>query len=163
MVLLAMLGVALTSSASSAAETYWISLVPVYGIICIGIAFVRFRYEANTRRPAVIRQVLHWLGIGLALGLDFYVRKSGVETATAAGMNALLLLALGCFLAGIHLEWLFAVVGVVLGLALVLVSKSDQYLWLIFVIGGVAAAAMLFLAWRLNAPSQAAPNASAGR
>ncbi len=97
--------------------------------------------------------MLHWLGIGVALGLDFLVRRSGEETGVAAGLNALLVLALGCYLAGVHLEWMFAVVGALLTLTLVIVAKADQYLWLIFVAGGITIAAMLVVRWMLHKSS----------
>jgi hypothetical protein len=150
MVLLALLGVGLTTTSSAAASTYWISLVPIYGLLCVSLAWVRARNDPGVRRPVVIRQVFHWLGIGVAVGLDFYIRGTGVETSTAAGMNALLLLALGCYLAGVHLEWLFVLVGILLTLALLVVAKADQYLWLIFVVGGLAVAAMLTLGYFLG-------------
>jgi hypothetical protein len=95
----------------------------------------------------VWRQLLHWLGIAVALAIDFYIRGSGEESGMGAGLNALLLLAVGCYLAGVHLEWLFGVVGIVLTLLLVLVTKTDQYLWLIFVVGGVAVVGLLALNW----------------
>jgi hypothetical protein len=169
MVLLALLGIGLTTTSSAAASTYWISLVPIYGLLCVSLAWARARYDVGVRRPAVIRQVFHWLGIGLAVGLDFYIRGTGVETESAAGMNALLLLALGCYLAGVHFEWLFVLVGILLTLALLVVVKADQYVWLIFVVGGLAVAAMLAFGWLLGkarAPSHAAlksaPSAPAG-
>jgi hypothetical protein len=147
MVLLALVGVGLTTANSSFAVTYWVSLVPVYGTLCVGTAWLRAGVEGRRRRVAVIRQGMHWLAIALALGLVFFIRGTGEETAAAAGMNALLVLAMGCFLAGIHLEWLFAVVGAFLSLTLVVVAKADQYLWLIFVVGGLATAALLLMRW----------------
>jgi hypothetical protein len=147
MVLLALVGVGLTTTSSSFAATYWICLVPVYGLLCIGTALLRVGAGGHLQRNVVIRQTLHWVGIAIALGLDFYVRGSGEETGVATGLNALLVLALGCYLAGVHLEWLFAVVGVLLTLALVIVAKADQYLWLIFVVGGLTVAVMIALHW----------------
>jgi hypothetical protein len=91
----------------------------------------------------IFQQIFHWVGIAAALGLDFVIRGTGEETATAAGLNALLLLALGCYLAGIHLERLFVVVGVLLTLTLIIVAKADQYVWLVFVVGGIAIVAMI--------------------
>jgi hypothetical protein len=144
MVLLALLGVGLTTSSSSAAPVYWVSLVPVFGGLCIGTAWSRAQH-GGFDRPMVVRQLFHWLGIGAALCLDFYIRGTGEESGTGAGLNALLLLALGCYLAGVHLDWLFAAVGVLLTLALVILTKADQYLWLIFVVGGVSVVAMIVL------------------
>jgi general stress protein CsbA len=91
----------------------------------------------------VVKQLLHWLAIAVALGVDFYIRGSGQETGMASGFNAALLLALGCFLAGIHLEWIFSFVGVLLVLVLVAVVKADQYLWLIVIIAVACVAGML--------------------
>jgi hypothetical protein len=148
MVLLALLGVGLTTTNSSVAPTYWISLVPLYGALCVFTAWRR--HDKQLERREVIRQVLHWVGIGVALALDFFIRGTGVETGVAAGLNAVLLLALGCFLAGIHLDWLFVLVGLLLGASLVVVAKADQYLWLMFVVGGLAIAAMVLYGWVLG-------------
>jgi hypothetical protein len=96
MVVLALLGVAFTNARYDFAQTYWVCLVPVFGLLCVGTAWARTRHEGGLRMHAVIRQVLHWLGIGIALWLDFLIRSTGEETAQAAGLNAVLLLALGC-------------------------------------------------------------------
>jgi hypothetical protein len=150
MVLLALLGVAFTNGRYDFARAYWIALVPVFGLLCVGTAYARTRHEGGLRMHAVIRQVLHWVGIGIALWLDFIIRSTGEETAQAAGLNAVLLLALGCFLAGVHLDWLFAVVGVLIVLALILVAKAEQYLWVIFVVGGLVIALLAALWWQFR-------------
>src|SRR5882724_8810163 len=43
MVMLALLGVGLTTTSSGAAPAYWISLVPIYGLLCISTAWARSR------------------------------------------------------------------------------------------------------------------------
>jgi hypothetical protein len=144
MLLLALVGVGLTTANAEAARTYWITLVPVYGVLSIAAALARARNQKGYH-PAVVRQLFHWAAIGTALALDFQIRRAGQETGTAAGLNALLLLALGCFLAGVHLEWPFALVGALLTLALICVDQAQQYLWLIFVAGGLAIVAILVL------------------
>jgi hypothetical protein len=141
MVLLALVGVGLSNAEPRVVETYWICLVPVYGLLCVATAWRKAGKVYGGR--AILTQFLHWLGIALALGVDYWVRGSSVETGTAAGLNAMLLLALGCYLAGIHLEPLFAVVGVILSLIVVVVAKFDQYMWLIFVVGAIAVAGMI--------------------
>jgi hypothetical protein len=148
--LLALLGVALSSASNSAAPVYWVSLVPIYGVLCMTIAWTRARRDGRPVRPELVRQLLHWLGIGVALALDYVVRGSQVETGKAAGLNALLLLALGCYLAGVHLEWIFALVGVLLTVALIIVTKAEEYIWLTFVVGGLAVAAMFAVQWFLG-------------
>lgn len=160
MVLLALLGVALTTTGRSAAPPYWISLAPIFGVLCAGTAWARHRRAAGLRREEVVRQSLHWLGVAVALALDFVVRDTGEETGHAAGLNAMLLLALGCFLAGVHLDWHFIVVGVLLCLALLVVAKAEQYVWLIFVVGILAVAGLFAARWvllRTRQPARSAP------
>ena len=148
MVVLALLGVGLTTTYRSAALRYWMTLVPVYGLLCVATAWIRSRQDVRLGFGDVMRQVVHWLGIGAAVALDFYVNSAGEQTRSASGLNALLLLAVGCFLAGVHLQWFFALVGVLLALVLICLVKVDQYLWLIFLVGVLVAAA-LFVSTRL--------------
>ena len=144
MVVLALVGVGLTTADRAVAATYWMALVPVYGLLCIGVAWFRStRGEGGS--GLVVRQVVHWLAIAAAVWLDFFIRRSGEETGVAAGFTALLLLALGCFLAGVHFEWLFAVVGLLLTATLLAVVRADQYLWPVAIVGVVAAAIMIWV------------------
>jgi len=149
MVLLALIGVALTSNNSSAASAYWVSLVPIYGMLCVATAWARARVGERFNRALVARQVFHWLGVAVALVLDFVIRGTGQETSNVAGLNALLLLALGSYLAGIHLDWFFVPVGVLLCLAAILVSKAEQYLWLTLIACVLGFAALFVVRWLL--------------
>ncbi len=153
MVVLALVGVALTTSKNEWASPFWIALVPIYGLLCVATAWDRARRDPAFLKPGIVRQVFHWLGIGFALWLGFFIRRAGEETVTALSDNALLLLALGCFLAGVHLEWLFAVVGLLLMLTMVIVVEGEQYVWLIFVIGAAIIVA-LFVTRRIIARSR---------
>jgi hypothetical protein len=147
MALLALVGTAVTLANASWARTYWLILVPIYGALCV--------YEAWRRTgefgSMVIRQALHWLSVAAAMILDFvYLHGAGEQTAAATGLSSLLILALGCVLAGIHLEWLFALVGLLLALILILVSLAQQYLTVAFLLAGLAALgfAVYWVMWR---------------
>jgi hypothetical protein len=151
MVVLAVVGVGLTTTNRRIAPTYWICLVPVYGVLCVGVAWNR-KKRGEGSIALVRQQIVHWLAVAGAVGLDFFVRNTGEETGVAAGFNALLLLALGCFLAGVHLQWLFTLVGALLAATLVLVVKADQYLWLI-VIAAVFAVVVMYWIMRSHSRS----------
>jgi hypothetical protein len=125
-------------------------LVPIYAVLCIGTAWARAWSDKNSRRIEVIRQLLHWLGIGVALAVEHLIRGTGEETTTAAGLNALLLLGLGCYLAGVHLEWIFAIVGILLTVILIVIAKAEQYEWILFVVGGIAVAAIIGIWWLIH-------------
>src|SRR5262245_35841648 len=93
MVLLAVVGVGLTTTDRAFAATYWMALVPVYGLLCVAVAWVRAN-RGEGGPGVVVRQVMHWLAIAAAVWLDFFIRRAGEETGVAAGFTALLLLAL---------------------------------------------------------------------
>jgi len=149
MVALALVGVGLSTSSREMAPKYWLTLVPVYGVLCTGFAWYRAK-EGESTLGGVVRQGFHWLFIAGAVALDFYMQRAGEESGTVAGQTALLVLALGCLLAGVHFEWLFAFVGILLLATLVLVVKADQYLWLIFIFGGLFLVGALWLMRWMN-------------
>lgn len=162
MVLLALGGVGLSTTNPEAARTYWICLVPVYGALCVATAWARTHPADGYRWPLVVRQALHWLAIALALTMDFVVRGAGQETGVAAGLNALLLLAVGCLLAGVHFEWLFSMVGLLLMATLIVVAKANEYLWLIFLVGGIVIVILLLaMRWLGKAQESTGPARSA--
>jgi hypothetical protein len=107
-----------------------------------------------------MRQILHWLSVAAAMALDFaFLHGTGEQTATATGLSSLLILALGCVLAGIHLEWLFALVGLLLAVILIVVSLAQQYLTIAFLVAGLAA--LIFAAyWVMRRRVPGGPSAS---
>ena len=149
MIVLALFGVGLAAAKPLLARNYWVSLVPVYGLLCTAEAWRRSRRSGER---LVLRQILHWLGIAGAVALDFYIRGTGIETQVSSGLDALLLLALGCYLAGVHLDWTFIGVGLLLTLTLVIVAKATQHLWLLLVFG-VLVIAVGFAARRFWGPA----------
>jgi hypothetical protein len=140
MMVLALIGAGVTLANVSWAEKYWLTLVPIFGLICIAAAWAQTR----TLDRAVIRQVLHWLAVALTIAVDFSIfRRTGQQTSIATGLNSLLILALGCLLAGIHLEWMFALVGLLLLAIAVMVSVAQEYMALVVLIGAVLIVAVL--------------------
>jgi hypothetical protein len=144
MVLLAMVGAAVTLADAAWARTYWLTLVPIFGVMCTIAAWD----DTRALDRMVVRQILHWLSVGLAIILDFnFLQGRGEQTAAATGLSSLLILALGCLLAGIHLDWLFAVVGLLLLLMVVLVSIAQEYLALVFLAGVLVIGFLLGAQW----------------
>ena len=145
MALLALIGTGVTLADAAWARSYWLALVPIYGVLCVYAAWHRTGQFSGT----VLRQILHWLSVAAAIALDFTLLRRGEQAATGIGLSSLLILALGCLLAGIHLEWLFALVGLLLLAIFAIVSFAQQYVTLAFLIA--AAAALLLAAfWALK-------------
>src|SRR5262245_25669416 len=141
MAFLALVGTAVTIADAAWARTYWLSLVPIYGVLCVFAAWYRTGQFTGT----VIRQILHWLSVAIVIALDFALLPYGEQAAGGAGLSSLLILALGCLLAGIHLEWLFALVGLLLLAIFAVVGVAHQYVTIAFLVA--AAAALIFAAY----------------
>jgi hypothetical protein len=145
MAVLALIGTAVTIADVAWARGYWLTLVPIYGALCVLAAW----YHTGHFTGSVMRQILHWLSVAVAIALDFALLRRGEQAATGAGLSSLLILALGCLLAGIHLEWLFAVVGLLLLAIFTVVSVANQYLTIVF-LAAAAAALVLAAYWALK-------------
>ena len=65
-----------------------------------------------------------------ALWLMVLLANAGRIANPDEGLVSLILLALATFLAGVHTDWRFAVVGAVLGGIAVLAVLVEQYLWI---------------------------------
>jgi hypothetical protein len=140
MIVLALIGAGATLANVSWAEQYWLWLVPVFGVICTITAWMRTR----TLDWTVLRQVLHWLAVGVTIAIDFsFFRRTGEQTSITTSLNSLLLLALGCLLAGIHFEWSFALVGVLLLATAFTVAVAQEYMALVMLLGALLIVAVL--------------------
>jgi hypothetical protein len=145
MALLALIGTGITIADATWARTYWFTLVPIYGALCIGMAW----YRTGQFAGSVVRQLLHWLSVAVAIAFDYLLLRRGEQAAVGTGLSSLLILALGCMLAGIHLEWLFALVGLLLLGIFTVVSIAQEYVTLAFLVAGVAAL-VLVAYWALT-------------
>jgi hypothetical protein len=142
MALLALVGTGITLADAAWARSYWLALMPVYGVLCVLTAWYRTGQFSGT----VVRQILHWLSVAVAIALDYaFLGRTGALAGPGAGLSSLLILALGCLLAGIHLEWLFALVGLLLLGIFAVVASAHQYVTAAFVIA--AGAALLLAAY----------------
>ena len=140
MIALALLGAAITVADATWASRYWLLLVPIYGLISIVTAWRRHGASSN----AFGRQILHWICVAVAIAIDFaYLQASGQQTSTGTGLSSLLILALGCLLAGIHMDWLFALVGLLLLVTVFVVAVAQEYTMLIFAVGLIVAIIVL--------------------
>lgn len=144
---LALAGVAQTSIGQPAMTPYWITLAPIYGIICVALRWREIKgREAHWR--LVRMQVLHWIAVMLAMYLVLMASVERIMNSPASALTVLTVLALGTFTAGIHAEaWRITLVGLVLGLAVPAIAwlETSTVLLLIVVVLLTAVAVMIFV------------------
>jgi hypothetical protein len=141
--ILALFGVAYTSMSGRPLYGYWEFLAIVIGLACIGIGWRQTRDKA-ARRQLLITQSLHWLAFLIAMSILLLPSVNTFLNGPATGLALMLLLALGTFVAGVHVSWEIAVLGIILALtvpAMAWLKQSALLLVLIgLVIGGFAIA-----------------------
>jgi hypothetical protein len=140
LVLLVMVGLFLSNFAVNKALGYWELMFPVFGVACVwhelagGAAYVKPLWRV------LLRQFFHWMFPIVVVRVLFLQHARGEMSADSVALVVLVLLALTCFLAGIHFDNSFVWVSLVLVAAAIVGTEVETYLWLIAVLGAVALA-----------------------
>jgi len=139
MCVLIMFGLFLANYSIQRADWYWSAMFPVFGLFCLGHQLI----AGDTGRPlwtVILKQALHWLGPIVAVRIIFLQLARGQMDADAVALMILLILAVTCFLAGVHFDHSFVWVSAFLILVALMGTEIESYLWLIVIIGLVAVA-----------------------
>lgn len=124
------LGIGVSNYSADRGLWYWLLMVPVFGLTSLFVSWRAARSRGQSPGRVALTQVLHWLGLAAALWLMVLLANAGRIANPDEGLVSLILLALATFLAGVHTDWRFAVVGAVLGGIAVLAVLVEQYLWI---------------------------------
>ena len=140
---LTLFGVAYASFSRQSMVGYWEFLAPVIGLLCVVIGWPHAR-DTTERWRLVWTQALHWLAFLVAMNLLLLSGVASLLSPDATGLTILTLLALGTFVAGVHIQaWQICVLGMIMGLgvpAIAWIERSALLLLLaavaVVVIGG---------------------------
>jgi len=141
---LAMLGVAYTSMTGRPLYGYWEFLGLAIGVACIVIGW-RKTEDKRARRQIVVTQCLHWTAFLIAMNILLLPSVNTFLNGPATGLALMLLLALGTFVAGVHVVSAeIAILGVVLALTVPAIAWLKQAALLLalggLVVGGLVVA-----------------------
>jgi hypothetical protein len=143
--ILTLVGVAYASFSRQSMVGYWEFLAPVIGLLCIILGWPHAPDQA-ARWRLVWTQALHWLAFLVAMNLLLLSGVASLLSPDATGLTILTLLALGTFVAGVHIEaWQICVLGMVMGLgvpAIAWIERSALLLLLAVVALAVVGAAL---------------------
>ncbi len=138
---LAILGVAYTSIAHRPLYGYWEFLALAIGGACVAIGW-RKADDKQARIDVVRTQALHWGAFLVAMNIVLWPSVNTFLNAPATGLALMLLLALGTFVAGIHVSVEIAFLGVAMAItvpAIAWFKQSALFLVLAAIaIGGIA-------------------------
>jgi len=132
-VMLSAFGIGVTDFSPERGFWYWLAMVPIFGFVSLFAALLRPRRAGETTSAILLRQILHWVALLLAIYLIFLLVRAGRMTNESAGLVALLSLALTAFLGGVHGDWRFCVVGLLLGGIVAGATFVEEFLWMLLI------------------------------
>jgi hypothetical protein len=134
--ILTLFGVAYASFSRQSMVGYWEFLAPVIGLLCVVIGWPHAPDKA-ARFRLIWTQALHWLAFLAAMNLLLLSGVATLLSPDAIGLTILTLLALGTFVAGVHIQaWQICSLGVVMALgvpAIAWIERSALLLLLVVV------------------------------
>ncbi len=148
LIALSTIGIGITNFWPVESFWFWAAMVPVFGLTSIYLGWSKARQRGEGVARIIRIQVLHWIGLLAALILIYYLFKpTGRIDYNQLALITLLALALTTFLAGVHFDWRFMVVGVILGFAVAGAAFLEQFIWVI-IIPVVAAIGLIVFWWQ---------------
>jgi hypothetical protein len=146
MLVLALVGMSLTMSLEKGGWEFWVFLLAFYGGVSVFWGWRRAKQKQEPAWKMVRAQVFHWSSVLLIYAILVLFERTEIINREAASNVALLVLALACLLAGVHFDWTFLLVGVVLAIMAVSIGYLEQYVvWIIMLLVMITAGGIYFL------------------
>ena len=131
LVVLSGIGVAVNDYSPKSALRYWLWMAPTFGVVSVVAAWWRAVRRSDSVVGAVQRQVLHWAAVVGAVYLIYLLQSTGRMANEAAGLAALIVIALSAFLAGVHTDWRLMILGGALAATAVGFAVLEQIIWIV--------------------------------
>lgn len=156
---LTLLGVAYTSISHQPLVGYWEFLALAMGVVCIGTGWLHSQSK-EVRFRMLWTQALHWLAFLVAMNIVVLSDVQRLLTAPGTGLALLMLLALGTFVAGIHVSWQICILGIIMALAVPAIAWLTSYaLFLTLTVAALVGIGVTFF-WRHSDAPASKPHAS---
>lgn len=115
MIILAFVGLIVTELHQDGAWHYWRSLCLIFAALTIGMNFFLRRKEAHDFYGTLWHEILHWLGLLLAVTVVSIMVEVGIAGRFTSSITVVLLLALSTYLAGVYTDGTLLFVGLIIG------------------------------------------------
>jgi hypothetical protein len=120
-----MIGVAYTSASRQPLIIYWEVLALTVFAVCVFTGW-RHKQGREARMRMLWTQALHWAAFLVAMNIVLLPGVQRVLTSSATGLTLLMLLALGTFVAGVHLSLRICLLGLTMALAVPAIAWLKQ-------------------------------------
>lgn len=126
LLVLAIGGSAVSQAEEAGGRYYWSVLVLVYAAASIGRSWFQAKGQGGPVWDMIRTQVFHWFGTLVAIQIVLFFESDGITDRAPAAVFSLLLLALSTFLAGVHFNWTFLLLGCILAATAIGLGIADQ-------------------------------------
>jgi len=112
-------------------KSYWFYsriMATVYAMMSLWLFWYLHRGEHKIHTSTIWHQMLHWLGLLLAIYIISIFVDTGVIGSAQAGLVTLVLLALTIFLAGVYTDTAFMLIGITLAIFAAGAAMIQAYL-----------------------------------
>lgn len=144
-------GIFITDLAPNFAWRYWCTMVPIFALLCIWLSW-RVSRSSNLEGAVIWHEVLHWVGMLGAVYIVSILVSNGVISYLIGALFILILLSLTMFLAGVHFDSMFIIIGVLLGLMAIASVYFVKYLTVVII--PIVIIIALLLLWRFMTKSK---------
>ena len=144
MLVLAIVGLVIMNIHSASYWVYSRIMAVMYALLSIWLFWYLNRGEHKVHTSTIWHQILHWVGLIIAIYITSTFVNSGVVSSIQAGLFTLTLLALTVFLAGVYTDSAFMLIGIVLGIFAIGASLVEAYLSILMIPVIVIAAILIF-------------------
>ncbi len=147
---LTLFGVAYASFSRRSMVGYWEFLAPVIGLLCVVTAWPHAP-DGAARLRLIWTQALHWLAFLVAMNILLLSGVASLLGADAVGLTILTLLALGTFVAGVHIQsWQICLLGMVMALGVPAIAWIERSALLVLLVVVALAAIGAALWWGMR-------------
>jgi hypothetical protein len=147
LLLMSVIGVCLANFWHQHATLYWVSMGPLFTLVCVALAW-RKSSEHHSRIRMVLLQAAQWVAVMVAMYLVSVSDLRDLLNDDARGLMMLTLLALGVFLSGLNLLiWQLCLLGIFLAVSVPLIAWVEAASVLIFLLAAVLIAGALVRMW----------------
>ncbi len=135
LLLLSVVGIALTDFSPLKGFWYWMVMGPLFCGAAIAIEWSHPKRQGENKGRMIWTQIFHWFGYLIAIYLVFIL--GGTDTGrldnVTMGLVALLILSFATFSSGITAGWRISAVGVFLGVAVFAMALLEEYIWALLI------------------------------
>ena len=131
MLVLALIGMGIAQAYANRGYLVWSLIVIIYGGISLWLGWRHAKAAGKPFWPAASLHLAHWFGLFLFLKVLFVLELLGFVNQIVVGNIDLLMLGLGCYFAGIHLEAIFLGVSLFLAAMVYVDAYLTENVWLI--------------------------------